>query len=135
MLSTFPPSTRVFEEVVRYFSTIQKTDDFLSECDRGVMEMDIPAYRIHHISQVCTGKMKNPRIHASKKTISSSSFHEEIEFSSDPKKRQLIDQLISEAVTQLTKRLRNRKGPKIVDGIAHDILLEDGKRELYGFLM
>jgi hypothetical protein len=97
--------------------------------------MDTPAYRIHHISRVCTGKMKIKRIHAFKKTISSSSFHEELEFPPDAKKKQFLDQLISEAVTQLTMRLWNRKEPKIVDGMPHDIFLEDGKRELYGFLM
>jgi hypothetical protein len=58
-----------------------------------------------------------------KKTTPSSAFHEEIQFPSDPKKKQFIDQLISEAVTQLTMRLWNRKGPKIGGSIPHDIFL------------
>jgi hypothetical protein len=97
--------------------------------------MGIPAYRIHHISRVCTGRMNNQRISDSRKTISPKAFHDEIEFPSDQTKKQFIDRLISEAVTQLSMRVWKREDPKIVDDIPPDSYLENGKRELYGFLM
>jgi hypothetical protein len=120
---------------VRCFNTIKETCDVLSRCDREGIEMDIPAYRIHQILRVCTGFMKINRIHASEKTISPSDFHDEVKLSSDGKKKQLIDRLVSEAVVQLAMRVRSRVERKIVDDIPHDIFLEDAKRKRYGTLM
>jgi hypothetical protein len=99
------------------------------------MEMDIPAYRIHHILRVCPGLLKIRQRNASKKSICPSAVDNEIELSSDGKKRHMIDQLVSEAIVQLTKPVWRRKEHNIVDGILHDIFLEDAKRKLYGTLM
>jgi hypothetical protein len=106
--------------------------DAVSEDDSEVIAMDIPVYRIHRILRQCTGLLKIRQTHASKNTSSTSGFEADVELSREGKKKRLREQLVCEAVAQLSMRVRNRKELRSIDGIPPDIFLEDGKRTVDG---
>jgi hypothetical protein len=93
--------------------------------------MDTPIYRIRHILKVFTDCLKHTQINTEKNLTSSSTLYDEFGPSFDGKKKQLIDQLISESKAQFTTG-RERKERKIAEDIPHDLLAEDGRRRLYG---
>ncbi len=93
--------------------------------------MDVPAYRVQRILMGCPGLMKIKQSNPSKESIFPNALHDEVELSSDGKKRQVIDQLVSEAIVQLTKPGLKRKEQNIVAGILHNIFLDDVKRKPY----
>lgn len=93
--------------------------------------MDVPAYRVQRILMGCPGLMKIKQSNPSKESIFPNPWHDEVELSSDGKKTQVIDQLVSEAIVQLTKPGLKRKEQNIVAGILHNIFLDDVKRKPY----
>jgi hypothetical protein len=99
------------------------------------MKMDIPTHRIHQRLRFYTDQLKFTETNTPKKTISSNTLQDEFMLSFDGKKKQLIDQVISEAIGQLTTRMWERQKHKIAEDISHDILPEDGRRKLYGPLV
>jgi hypothetical protein len=104
-------------------------------CEREGTEVSIPTYRIHHILTVYIEQLKFNQINVSMKTSPSSTFYDEFILSPNGKKKQLVDQLISEAVVQLTTHVQELKDGKIAEDITHDIFPDDGGRKLYGTLI
>jgi hypothetical protein len=73
-------------------------------------------------------RVKHTQINTEKDLTSSSTLYGEFGLSFDGKKKQLIDQLISESIAQFTTG-RERKERKIAEDIPHDLLAEDGRRK------
>jgi hypothetical protein len=95
------------------------------------MEMDIPTHRIHQRLRFYTDQLKFMETNISKKTISSTTSQDEFRLSFDGKKKQLIDQVISEAIGQITARVWERQERRIAEDISHDIFPDDERRKLY----
>ena len=93
--------------------------------------MEIPTYRIHHILKVYTDRLKRRQINTEKNIILSGTFYDALIWSFDGKKKQLIDQLVSESIDQLTT-VRERQERKNAEDVLHDILAEIGRRKQYG---
>jgi hypothetical protein len=90
--------------------------------------MAIPTHRIHHLLRLYTDQLKFTETNTSKKTIFSNTFQDEFRLSFDGKKKQFIDQVISEAIGQLTTHAWERKEHNIAEDIPHDIFSKDGRR-------
>jgi hypothetical protein len=99
------------------------------------MEMDILTDRIHQCLRFYTDQLKFTEMNTSTMSVSSTNFQDEFRLSSDGKKKQLIDQVISEAIGQITMCVRESPARKIAEDIAHDIFSEDGGRKLYAPLV
>jgi hypothetical protein len=69
------------------------------------MEMDISTYQIRHFLRIYTEQLKSNHIDRRKGTVFPNPFPDELNLSSDGKKKQFVDQLISEAVVRLTTGL------------------------------
>jgi hypothetical protein len=93
--------------------------------------MDVPKYRIHQILKVYTDRLKRRQTKAEKKFIVSSTFYDELLLPFDGKKKQMMNQFISESINQFTT-VRERQERKIVDDVLHDIFTENGRRKQYG---
>lgn len=93
--------------------------------------MDSSIYRIHQILKIYTDRFKHSQINAEKNIELSNTFYEGLIWSFDGKKKQLIDQLISESVSQFTA-VRKRQEKKLVEDVLHDIFAENGRRKQYG---
>ena len=93
--------------------------------------MDIPTYRINHILKVYTDRLKRRQINVENNIVLSSSFFDGLSWSFDGKKQQLIDQLVSESVSQFTT-VRGRQENKLFEDVLHDIFAENGRRKQYG---
>ena len=93
--------------------------------------MNIPMHLVHHILKVYTDRIKRKEINIDENIVSINALYDEFSLSFDGKKKQLIDQVISESIAQFTT-IQERKESKIDEGIPHDIFAEDGRRKLYG---
>jgi len=107
----------------------------LREDTRKGREMAIPTHRIHHLLRFYTDQLKFIETNTSQTTIFPNPFQDDFRLSSDGKKKQLIDQLISQAIRQLATHVWERKEHNIAENIPHDIFPEDGRRKLYGTLV
>jgi hypothetical protein len=77
------------------------------------MEMDISTYQIRHFLRIYTKQLKPKQIDITKRPVFPNPFQDELNLSSDGKKKQFIDQLVSEAVVRLTTGLgEENKGRK-----------------------
>jgi hypothetical protein len=97
--------------------------------------MDSPTYPIHYILTVYAEQIRIKQINVLKGNISSNTYYDELILSPKGKKKQLIDQLVSEAIMQLTSRVREKKERKRDENVPHNLLLEDERRKLYGTLI
>jgi hypothetical protein len=89
------------KEIRVRFNSIAEAGEPLSKYDRNAMEMDISTYQIRHILRTYTEQLKPKQIDIAKSAIFPNSLQNELNLSSDGKKKQFIDQLISEAVVRL----------------------------------
>jgi hypothetical protein len=93
--------------------------------------MDSPTDRIHQILKTYTDRFKRRQINTEKNTKLSNNFYDDLILSFDGKKKQLIDQLVSESLSQFTT-VRERQEKKLVEDVLHDIFAENGRRKQYG---
>ena len=91
--------------------------------------MDSPTDRIHQILKIYTDRFKRRQINTEKNIKLSNNFYDDLILSFDGKKKQLIDQLVSESLSQFTT-VRERQEKKLVE--LHDIFAENGRRKQYG---
>ena len=93
--------------------------------------MDSPTDRIHQILKIYTDRFKRRQINTEKSIKLSNNFYDDLILSFDGKKKQLIDQLVSESLSQFTT-VRERQEKKLVEDVLHDIFAENGRRKQYG---
>jgi hypothetical protein len=93
--------------------------------------MDSSPYRIYQILKIYTDHFKRRQINTEENIKLSSTFYDGMILSFDGKKKQLIDQLVSESISQFTT-VREKQEKKLVDDVLHDIFAENGRRKQYG---
>jgi hypothetical protein len=93
--------------------------------------MDSPTDRIHQILKIYMDRFKRRQTNTEKNIKLSNNFYDDLILSFDGKKKQLIDQLVSESLSQFTT-VRERQEKKLVEDVLHDIFAENGRRKQYG---
>jgi hypothetical protein len=93
--------------------------------------MDSPTDRIHQILKIYTDRFKRRQINTEKNIKLSNNFYDDLILSFDGKRKQLIDQLVSESISQFTT-VRERQEKKLVEDVLYNIFAENGRRKQYG---
>jgi hypothetical protein len=99
------------------------------------MHTDIPIYRINHLLRGYTAAINHDNAGKEINNICLNAFNNDQILSSDGKKNQLMDQLISEAIVHFTTCAREKNKQKIAGDILGDLSGENGRRKLYGALI
>ena len=97
--------------------------------------MDVQAYQVSYIIKLYTCQIKSEQIHEKDLSIPLNAFDNALTLSAEGKRKQLIDQLISEAVIRLTSCIYERKEIRLGENITHDTFPESGRRKFYGTLI
>jgi hypothetical protein len=99
------------------------------------MRTDIPIYRINHLLRGYTAAIKHDNAGREINNICLNDFDNDQILSSDGKKNQLMDQLISEAIVHFTTCAWEKNKQKIAGDILGDLSGENGRRKPYGALI
>ena len=90
--------------------------------------MHISSYQVQHVLRVYTNQLKSQKLDAVKKMVASPLPQDEVTLSEEGKKKQLMGQVLSQVVGQLTTRAREQEHAEI----AGDLPPEEERREAYG---
>ena len=93
------------------------------------MDIDIQTYRINQILRIYRAASKNDKSHIESYNIALNPFNDDQILSENVKKKQLIDQLISEAIVHFTTRVWKKNEQKIAGEIMGDLFGENGRRK------
>ena len=93
--------------------------------------MDSPTDRIYQILKIYMDRFKRRQINTEKNIKLSNNFYDDLILSFDGKKKQLIDQLVSESISQFTT-VREKQEKKLVEDVLYNIFAENGRRKQYG---
>jgi hypothetical protein len=110
------------------FSTTEETRTPLREYDSGNSDLDIARDRIYYILRVCIDRLGSKPLHTSKQIISSNPFQGEFRLSRDGKKKQLMEQLVTEAVVLLTTHVSGERKQGVSENMSQYIPPKDGRR-------
>jgi hypothetical protein len=99
------------------------------------MDKNISVFRIQHLLRYYTEKIKYDKLSIKSNNMCLNTFLTDQILSSQGKKNQLIDQVVTEAIIHFTTCVWERKQQEIAGDILGDLSGEHGKRKPYGTLI
>jgi hypothetical protein len=94
--------------------------------------MDISTYQVQYVLRVYTNQLKSQRLDAVKKLAFSTLPQDEVTLSTEGKKKQLFEEVLSQAVGQFTTRTRQQERARLAENLPGDTSPQGEGRELYG---
>jgi len=94
--------------------------------------MDISTYQVQHVLRVYTNQLKSQRLDALKRMAFSAPPQDEVTLSTEGKRKQLFEEVLSQVVGQLTTRTREQESAPITARLPRSVLPEGERREAHG---
>jgi hypothetical protein len=110
-------------------------EQYIDKNDRDRMDIEVIPYRIHYLLRRYIKSIHHDTVDAKNEKISLDLFVYDRMLSSDGKKNQLIDQIISEAIAHFTTGVWEDKAQMIAGDLLGALSGDKGRRKAYGPLI
>ena len=90
--------------------------------------MDISPYQVQHVLRVYANRLKSQKLETAKRLSASTAAQDEVKLSDEGKKKQLVAQVLSQVVGQLTTRRQEQEEVKAAEDSLYAVPPDEGRR-------